>query len=46
LVFQQDRLGVDLDDLLVSDYPLLIRLEPRQARKAPAAPRTVPAATD
>ncbi|MFB3923250.1 MAG: hypothetical protein ACE145_16130 [Terriglobia bacterium] len=29
LVFQQDRHGVELDGLLVRDYPLLIRLEPR-----------------
>ena len=29
LVFQQDRLGVHVDGLLVRDYPLLVRLEPR-----------------
>jgi len=46
LVFQQDRLGVHLDGLLVRDYPLLIRLEPRQGRKAPVAPWAMPAAKD
>ncbi|MBZ5545857.1 MAG: hypothetical protein LAO07_19630 [Acidobacteriia bacterium] len=46
LVFQQDRLDVDFDGILVRDYPLLIRLEPRQARKALVAPWTRPAAKD
>jgi hypothetical protein len=39
LVFQQTRLGVHLDGLWVRDYPLLIRLEPRETGGASAGRR-------
>ena len=44
LMFRQDRRSAHLDGLLVRDYPLLIRLEPRQSPRTPVGSRTASAA--